>query len=91
MTEFDSSFLCGLLNKFQPKKILEIGVGGGATTGVILSCLENIGQKYEMISLDISEKYYCDHQYKTGFLAHDVKKTLSVGFGTFEFVGTSIF
>ncbi len=42
MSEFESAFLCGLLKKFKPKKVLEIGVAGGATTAIMLQCLEDI-------------------------------------------------
>ena len=45
MSEFESAFLCGLLNKFQPKKILEVGVAAGGTTAIILQCMKNIGDK----------------------------------------------
>lgn len=42
MSEFDSAFLCGLLRREQPHKILEIGVAGGATTAFILDCLDEM-------------------------------------------------
>ena len=42
MSEFESAFLCGLLKKFRPKKILEIGVAAGGTTAVMLQCLEDM-------------------------------------------------
>lgn len=87
MSEFDSAFLCGLLNKFRPKKILEVGVAAGGTTGVILNCLENIGQKYRMMSVDIDERYYRDNNYPCGFLAYEITKNLQVGTHEFQ-VGT---
>ena len=89
MTEFDSAFLCGLLEKFRPKKILELGVASGGTTGIILNCLENIGKKYEMFSVDISERYYIDPQYKTGFLTDSIKKNLKIGTHKF-YLGTTL-
>ena len=58
MTEFDSAFLCGALKTFRPKKILEVGVAGGATTAIILQTLENIGEPYEMHSIDVAERYF---------------------------------
>ena len=36
----DLSFLCGLIKKFKPKKIVEIGVAAGVSTTVILECLK---------------------------------------------------
>lgn len=29
MSEFDSAFLCGMLKKFRPAKIMEVGIAGG--------------------------------------------------------------
>lgn len=29
MSEFDSAFLCGIIKKFRPNKIVEIGAAGG--------------------------------------------------------------
>ena len=58
MSGFDSAFLCGALKKFQPKKIVEIGITSRVTTSIILQCLEDIGQEYEMHSVDISTDYY---------------------------------
>lgn len=85
MTEFESAFLCGLLKKFRPKKIVEVGVAAGGTTAIILECLENIGQKYSMVSIDISKDFHLNKQLKTGFLAKDTKKDLKVGTHKFYF------
>ena len=83
MSEFESAFLCGLLRKFKPKKIVECGVAAGGTTAIILKCLENIGQEYSMKSIDISEVYYRDKSVKAGSLAEPIKADLK--FGTHEF------
>ena len=40
MSEFESGFLCGILKDYKPKKIVEVGVAGGATTAIILECME---------------------------------------------------
>ena len=74
MSEFQSAFLCGAIKKFQPKKILEVGVAGGATTAIILQALEDIGNPYEMHSLDISVKFHRDKKLLTGFLAMFAKE-----------------
>lgn len=55
MSEFESAFLCGAIKKFRPKKILEVGVASGATTAIILQALEDIGEPYEMHSVDLSQ------------------------------------
>lgn len=69
MSEFESAFLCGAIKQFRPKKILEVGVAGGATTAIILQALEDLGEPYEMHSVDVSEKFYADKTKSTGFLA----------------------
>ena len=69
MSWFDSAFLCGLLKICRPKKILEIGVAGGATTAIILQALEDIGTPYEMHSVDVAEKFYLDSKLPTAFMA----------------------
>ena len=79
MTEFESAFLCGLLNKFKPKKILEVGVCSGGTTAIILQCMEKIGQKYEMYSVDVAEKCPHDTSRETGFFAAPVIADLKSG------------
>ena len=76
MSEFDSAFLCGLLKIHRPKKILEVGVANGATTAIILQTLEDIGEPYEMYSVDLSENWYRDKTKSTatGFLATFAKE-----------------
>lgn len=93
MSESESAFLCGLIRKFKPKKIVEAGVAGGAGTAIMLKCLESIGQEYEMHSIDISVDYHLnklmnlDKVWKTGELAEETKRELKIG--THEFyIGT---
>lgn len=69
MTEFESAFLCGMLKVCRPKKILEVGVAGGATTAIILQTLEDFGEPYEMHSIDASATFYRDRTKPSGFLA----------------------
>ncbi len=76
MSEFDSAFLCGMLKTFRPKKILEVGVAGGATTAIILQTLEDIGTPYEMHSIDAAAKFYRDQSKPSGFLAMFAKEKI---------------
>ena len=76
MSEFESAFLCGALKTFRPKKILEVGVAGGATTAIILQSLENLGEPYEMHSVDIAEKFFRDPSKATGFMAAFAKEKI---------------
>jgi len=57
MTRFESSFLCGLLKKYRPKKILEVGVFRGGTTVVLRNCMDELGVKdYVIHSVDTLKK-----------------------------------
>lgn len=59
MTRWESGFLCGLLKKFRPKKILEVGVSGGGTSVIIRKALEMLGlDETAHFSGDLAEKYY---------------------------------
>ena len=60
MSEFDSSFLCGLIRKYMPKKIVEVGVAAGGTTAIILQCLALLkhNENCEVYSVDLNEKFY---------------------------------
>lgn len=78
MTKFESAFLCGLLKKRRPHKILEVGVAGGGTTAIILQCLDMISQTEtcEMYSVDLAKEYYRDTSKRTGFAAESIKKQI---------------
>lgn len=69
MSAFDSAFLCGAIKQFRPKKILEVGIAGGATTAIILQALEDLSEPYEMHSVDVSSTLYHDRSKTTGFMA----------------------
>ena len=74
MSEFDSAFLCSLLKTCRPKKILEVGVSNGVTTSIILQTLEDIGQPFEMYSVDLSNELYYDKTKNTGHVAAFAKE-----------------
>lgn len=76
MSEFDSAYLCGIISELRPRKILEIGVAAGATTAIIMQCLNDLSiDDCEFISVDINEKYYRDGEggRDTGFLGIEMK------------------
>ena len=79
MSEFESAFLCGLLKKYEPEKIIEVGIAAGGSTAIILQCLEDIGQKYKMYSVDVSEKYYRVPTESSGYLAENIRNKLKKG------------
>lgn len=70
MTYFDSAFLCGIIRKIRPKKIVEVGVAAGGTTAIIISCLESMYRDYELYSVDLYENWYNDKSVKCGDLGN---------------------
>lgn len=85
MSEHDSAFLCGLIKKVHPRKILEIGVAGGGTTAIILKCLETIDEPYEMYSVDINSFYYRKPEKNCGYVAEKTIENIKHGTHTFLF------
>lgn len=79
MTEWQLSFLCGLIKTYCPRKIVEIGVAAGGTTAVMLSCVSMLGLDTEIYSIDVSERYYKDKNKATGYLVENNKKDLAKG------------
>ncbi len=78
MTEFDSGFLCGLIKKYRPQSVLEVGVAGGATTAIILQCLELLSLEYKMYSIDLFERFYQDNSLRTGWIADQLIEHLNI-------------
>ena len=39
MSGYESGFLCGLIKRYRPKKILELGVAAGVSTAIIIGNL----------------------------------------------------
>lgn len=69
MSRQEASVLCGLIEKFRPNKIVEIGVAAGGSTCLILKCLELLGMNTtEMISMDINVNFYRGKEKETGYL-----------------------
>lgn len=77
MSEPESAFLCGLLRQYRPRKIMEVGLAAGGTSAIILQCLQMIDQPYEMISVDLSERFYKNDAYESGYLGEEAKKHIS--------------
>ena len=74
MNEIESAFLCGTLKTFRPKKILEVGIAAGGSTAIILQALEDIGEPYEMHSLDLRKNHEVYTDQEIGFLAKFAKE-----------------
>lgn len=67
MSWYESGFICGLIKKYEPKKILELGVAAGVSSAIIIECLENLAIDATLYSVDIADAYYRDGKQKTGY------------------------
>ena len=73
MSAFDRAFLCGLIKKYRPRKMVEAGVAAGTTSAVILNCLGSLELETVCYSIDICENYYRDSSRKSGYVVDEVK------------------
>lgn len=76
MSREDHGFLCGAIKKVKPKKIVEIGVAEGGTTGVIMNALKMLNYPAEFYSVDLCEKYYRDNNLPTGYETERIKSVI---------------
>lgn len=68
LSEAEHGFICGLIKKYKPKKIVELGVSGGGTSVLVLNCLQKLGlNDTKMYSVDLSETYHFNPDKKCGF------------------------
>ena len=77
MSEGQLAFLCGLIKKYSPEKIVEIGVAAGGTTAVMLNCINMLNLETQLFSVDLLENFYEDLSKKTGYLAEECKAILN--------------
>ncbi len=76
MNEQDSAFVCGLLGKFSPRKIVEVGIGHGGTTAVMMQCLCDMELFSSIFSVDILEHGYNGTDKEIGFLGGEAAHLL---------------
>lgn len=77
MSEFQLSYLCGLMKEKVPNKVLEVGVAAGTTSAVILNCLSQVNSNATMYSVDLSEQYYKDGSKRTGYMIEQAKQEIA--------------
>lgn len=71
MTENEMAFLCGLIRRFRPRKIVEVGVAAGNTTCVLLECIRMTGLDARLFSVDVRDTYYRDPGKATGYIVEE--------------------
>ena len=67
MTFNELGFLCGIIKKVKPRKIVEVGVAEGGTTAVIMNAVSILGLSCEIYSVDLLEKLYYNQELTTGY------------------------
>ena len=68
ITEKDQRFLHGLIRKFKPKKLLELGVSSGGSSSLILNAIKDISNS-KLYSIDRLNDWYQNPSKKTGWAA----------------------
>ena len=63
-------FINGLIRKYKPKKIIEIGVCSGGTSATILNDIKDI-KGAKLYSCDLEKKHYVKQYYDVGYIARD--------------------
>ncbi len=76
MSEFDTGFVCGLIKKYRPKKILEVGTFTGATASVIMNCAVLLKEEPQIYSLDLAKTHNIGKTVNVGFVAEYAKEIL---------------
>ena len=61
----DYYFINGLIRKYRPKKLLEIGVCSGGMSAVILNAIKDIEDAI-LFSCDLENKHYLDSNFSVG-------------------------
>lgn len=61
--------LCGIIKKFMPKKIVEVGVAAGGTSSVIMSAVNKMQYHAELYCLDWAEYCFWDKTKEIGFVS----------------------
>lgn len=72
MSTSQITFLCSLIKKFSPKKVVEVGVSAGGTSVEIIRYINQIGLSCEMYSVDLSEVYYRNPTKPCGYLINEI-------------------
>ena len=63
-------FINGLIRKYKPIKIIEIGVCTGGTSAVILNAIKEI-ESAKLYSFDLEKKHYLHDSFDVGYVVRD--------------------
>ena len=70
LSKIDMKFINGMIRKFKPKKILEVGVAGGGSSAIILNAIQNIENSH-LYSIDLFTNAYNRKNKKTGWIVKE--------------------
>lgn len=65
----NAMFLAGLIRRYRPKTLLEVGVSAGGSSALLLHVLDRLGMDSEVVSVDLSERWNKDAAFATGWAA----------------------
>lgn len=66
----DKKFINGMIRKYKPKKILEVGVSGGGSSAIILNAIQNIENSH-LYSIDKLIYAYKRKEKETGWIVKE--------------------
>lgn len=66
------SFLAGLIRRYRPATLLEVGVSAGGSSALILHILDKLGLGSELVSVDLNDRWYRDTSRLTGWAAREL-------------------
>ena len=72
----EQKFLNGIVRKYKPKKLVEIGVSEGGTAALMLNAIKDL-KNSKLYSIDRNEKHYKHPERKTGWLVKEKFPDLS--------------
>ena len=70
MSEQDRLFITSIINRYKPKKLLEVGVYKGGSSIVILNAIKDI-KGAQLFSCDYHQMCYKDNSKKTGYIVDE--------------------
>ena len=70
LTITDMKFINGMIRKYKPKKILEVGVASGGSSAIILNAIQNIENSH-LYSIDKLTNAYLNEEKETGWIVKE--------------------
>jgi predicted O-methyltransferase YrrM len=90
ISKYDAGFLAGLVRHLDARRIVEVGVASGWSSGVMIAAQKGVGH---VTGIDLSPTYYLDPSHPTGAVVSELfpdqahRFTLLTGACAFEIVG----